>query len=134
LLSETLRTLDKITPRAQNEDDASYAPILKREDGVIDWDRSAKEISDGVLGFQPFPSSFSYRNGHKVTIWRTAVRDSVNAELGTVASIDKETFDVACGDGSGLSVLEVQPEGKRRMSAADFVNGMRLKVGDRFSN
>jgi methionyl-tRNA formyltransferase len=134
LLSETLRTFDIIAPSAQEEADASYAPILKREDGVIEWDRSAKEISDRVRGFQPFPSSFSYRNGRKVTIWRTAVRDSANAELGTVASIDKETFDVACGDGSGLSVLEIQPEGKRRMSAADFVNGMRLKVGDRFTS
>jgi len=134
LLSETLRTLDKIAPRSQNEDDASYAPILKREDGVIEWDRSAKEISDRVRGFQPFPSSFSYRNGRKVTIWRTAVRALVNGEPGTVASIDKETFDIACGDGSGLSVIEAQPEGKRRMSAADFANGMRLKVGERFSN
>jgi len=134
LLSETLRTSDKITPVAQNEADASYAPLLKREDGVIEWDRTAKEIADRVRGFQPFPSSFSHRNGRRVTIWRTAVRDSVNGEPGTVASIDKETFDVACGDGSGLSVIEVQPEGKRRMSAADFVNGMRLKVGDRFTS
>ena len=134
LLSETLRTLDKIVPRAQDEDDASYAPILKREDGVIEWDRSAKEISDRIRGFQPFPASFSYRNERKITIWRTAVRDLVNAEPGTVASIDKETFDVACGDGSGLSVIEVQPEGKRRMPAADFVNGMRLKVGDKFAS
>jgi methionyl-tRNA formyltransferase len=134
LLSETLRTLDKITPVAQNEDDASYAPILRREDGIIEWDRTAKEIADRVRGFQPFPTSFSHQNGRRVTIWRTAVRDFVNGEPGTVASIDKETFDVACGDGSGLSVIEVQPEGKRRMSAADFVNGMRLKVGDRFTS
>src|SRR5688572_6747084 len=134
LLSETLRTLDKIPPRAQDEAEASYAPLLKREDGLIVWDRSAKEIADRVRGLQPFPSSFSYRNGQKITIWRAAVRDLVGGELGTVASIDKETFDIACGGGSGLSVIEVQPEGKRRMSAADFVNGMRLKVGEVFGS
>ena len=134
LLSETLRTLDKIVPKEQDETEASYAPILKREDGLIEWDRSAREIADRIRGFQPFPSSFSYRNGQRVTIWRSAVRDLVGAELGTVASIDKETFDIACGGGSGLSVIEVQPEGKRRMSAADFVNGMRLKIGDVFGS
>lgn len=134
LISETLRTLDKIAPRAQDEAEASYAPLLKREDGLIVWDRSAKEIADRVRGLQPFPSSFSYRNGQKITIWRAAVRDLVGGELGTVASIDKETFDIACGGGSGLSVIEVQPEGKRRMSAADFVNGMRLKVGEVFGS
>jgi methionyl-tRNA formyltransferase len=134
LLSKTLRTLDKIPPRAQDEAEASYAPLLKREDGLIVWDRSAKEIADRVRGLQPFPSSFSYRNGQKITIWRAAVRDLVGGELGTVASIDKETFDIACGGGSGLSVIEVQPEGKRRMSAADFVNGMRLKVGEVFGS
>ena len=134
LLSETLRTLDKIPPRAQDEAEASYAPLLKREDGLIVWDRSAKEIADRVRGLQPFPSSFSYRNRQRITIWRAAVRDLVGGELGTVASIDKETFDIACGGGSGLSVIEVQPEGKRRMSAADFVNGMRLKVGEVFGS
>ena len=134
LISKTLRTLDKIPPRAQDEAEASYAPLLKREDGLIVWDRSAKEIADRVRGLQPFPSSFSYRNGQKITIWRAAVRDLVGGELGTVASIDKETFDIACGGSSGLSVIEVQPEGKRRMSAADFVNGMRLKVGEVFGS
>ena len=119
---------------AQDDAEASYAPILKREDGLIDWNRSAKEIADRVRGFQPFPSSFSYRNGQKVTIWRSAVRDSIGAEPGTVASIDRETFDVACGAGSTLSVIEVQAEGKRRMSATDFVNGTRLKVGDLFGS
>jgi methionyl-tRNA formyltransferase len=132
LLAETLRTLNNIVPRVQDEAGASYAPIMKREDGLIDWDRAASEIANRVRGFQPFPSSFSYLNGQKVAIWRAAVRDLIGAEPGTVASIDKETFDIACGNGSGLSVLEVQPEGKRRMSAADLVNGMRLKIGDVF--
>ena len=134
LLSETLRTLDKIVPRVQDEAEASYAPIMKREDGLIEWDRSASEIADRVRGFQPFPSSFSYLNGQKVTLWRAAVLDLVSAEPGMVATIDRETFDIGCGDGSGLSVIEVQLEGKRRMSAADFVNGMRLKVGDIFGS
>ena len=134
LLSETLRTLETIVPKSQKDSEASYAPILKREDGLIDWDRSGKEIADRVRGFQPFPSSFSYRNGQKVTIWRAVVCDTVNAEPGAVANIDKETFDIACGGGSGMSVIEVQAEGKRRMSAADFVNGMRLQVGDIFGS
>jgi len=129
LLSETLSKLDKIDPRAQEGDDASYAPILKREDGLIEWDRSAKEIVDRVRGFQPFPSSFTFRNGHRLTIWRAVAGSDADAELGTVVQIDKGTFDVACGGGS-LSVLEVQPEGKRRMTADDFVNGTRLKVGE----
>ena len=134
LLSETLQTLENITPREQDESDASYAPILKREDGSIEWDRPAKEIADRVRGFQPFPSSFSYLNGQKVTIWRVDVRDAANAEAGTVTAVEREGFDVACGDSSVLSVLELQPEGKRRMSAADYTNGARLSPGDRFGN
>jgi methionyl-tRNA formyltransferase len=134
LLSETLRKLDKIVPRAQDDAEASYAPILKREDGLIDWDRSAKEISDRVRGFQPFPSSFSYRNGKRLVIWRAVAGGSGNAEPGTVTGIDEETFDIVCGGGSALSVLEVQPEGKRRMSAANYVNGSRLKLGEAFGS
>jgi methionyl-tRNA formyltransferase len=134
LLSETLRRLDEIIPQSQNEGEASYAPILKREDGLIEWDRSAKEITDRIRGFQPFPSSFTFRNGKKITVWRAIAGGTIRGEPGTVASIDSDTFEVACGDGSVLSVMEIQPEGKRRVSAADYVNGVRLKVGDKFGS
>ena len=70
LLSETLRRHDEISPRPQDHDKASFAPILKREDGLIDWSLSADQVANRVRGFQPFPGSFTSYNGLKLTIWK----------------------------------------------------------------
>jgi len=136
LLSETLDRINEIQPGKQDEAAASYAPILKREDGLIDWNLSAEELSNRVRGFQPFPSSFTFYNGLRLTIWKATPAPytaSNSTPVATIISLDNKVIDVACGSDTVLSVSEVQPEGKKRMSAADFVNGNRVKVGDGFN-
>jgi methionyl-tRNA formyltransferase len=132
LLSQTLSDLSEIKPSKQNDTEASFAPILKREDGLIDWNCSARSIADRVRGFQPFPSSFTFRQGQKLTIWTASPTEAAfNATgVGVVLRTDRTEFTVGCGGGTALSVKEVQPENKRRMSAADFINGAHLKVGE----
>lgn len=132
LLSETLSKLNEIEPRKQDDAEATHAPIMKRDDGVIDWNLSAGEIAARVRAFQPFPSSYTFRDGQKLTIWNAAQAEGVfNAVgAGAIVNIDKTEFIVGCGGGTALAVREVQPENKRRMSAADFTNGSHLKAGE----
>lgn len=135
LLSETLTNLDKIRLQKQNEVSVTHAPILHRDDGLIDWNRSASEIVNRVRGFQPFPSSFTFRDGARVTIWKA---NSVSSELvsgpGSIVQIDKDSIIVTCGVKTALAIKEVQIEGKRRMPVVDFLNGVKLKVGETLGN
>jgi len=132
LLSETIHDLSSIEPQQQDHSSATLAPIMKREDGLIDWTMPADAITNRVRGFQPFPSSFTFRSGQKLTIWNSSQADAVfNATgSGVVLNADKSEFIIGCGGGTALSVREVQPEGKRRMSSGDYINGSHLSVGE----
>jgi methionyl-tRNA formyltransferase len=127
VLSETLGSLTTITPRIQDHSAATLAPILKKEDGLIDWTRPAIEIANRVRGFQPFPTSFTFLNGGRLTIWRAAAGDS-GGRPGEVTHATGDELAIACGDGV-LRVTELQPEGKRRMNVRDFLNGAKIEVG-----
>jgi methionyl-tRNA formyltransferase len=139
LLSETLARLDEIEPRAQREDEATHAPILRREDGLIDWRLSATEIERRVRGFQPFPNSYTIFRSQRLVVWRArpvVTGDSVAALYagrapGEMIVAQIGGLMIACGEGGLIELLEVQPEGKRRMSARDFVNGLRPWLGER---
>ncbi len=135
LLIGTLDRIGMIESRKQNDSLASYAPILKRDDGLIDWTLDASTINDRVRGFQPFPSSFTNYKDRRVTIWKakTVGQISSNGAMpGTIVSVGNKLLTVVCGSGSALAIEEMQPEGKRRMPAADFINGSRVQVGQRF--
>ncbi len=132
LLSETLSGLDAIVPKPQNHDLATFAPIMKREDGLIDWSMTAKEISDRVRGFQPFPSAFTYIDGTKLTLWRAFPGEApsdANTGEGRIVEAHGDIFIVSCGSGTTLKIDEIQPEGKRRMPVRDFLNGSKPQVG-----
>lgn len=132
LLSETLGDFSSIEPKPQDHESMSLAPIMKREDGRIDWNLSAVEIANRVRGFQPFPGSFTSRGGQKLTMWKSSpieIEMPTNI-VGNVLRVERTNFVVECGEGSALMIEEVQPEGKRRMSAADFINGSHLSVGE----
>lgn len=130
LLVETLRDWDRIQPVLQDHDMASFAPILKREDGLIDWDMSARNIANRVRGFQPFPTAFTSTGGLKLKLWRASALSQVaNESAGTVIEARGDQLRVVCGSGSVLKIDELQPEGKRRMSTRDFLNGFRLEAG-----
>ena len=133
LLSETIAGLGEIKLMAQDHAKASIAPIMRRHDGLINWNLNAQEISDRVRGFQPFPTAFSVYNGAKLTIWKAfpAVDfELIQARAGEVIVAKGDDLFVNCGNGSVLSIKELQPEGKRRMPTRDFLNGVRLVAGD----
>lgn len=133
-LSETLSRYDELVPRPQDELQASFAPIMKKEDGLISWMLSAAEISRRVRGFQPFPTAFTFYKEKKLTLWKA--RQEVSGAGFQVSNVG-ETLDakgdnllVACGGDSVLKIEELQLEGKRRMSARDFLNGVKLQIGE----
>jgi methionyl-tRNA formyltransferase len=130
LMVHTLPGLEAgtIQPRKQDNSQASLAPILKKEDGRIDFSLSAREILNRLRGFQPWPGAYSLFRGKNLQIWRAAEIDR-----GLPASelqVEGERLFVGCGQESALELLELQVEGKKRTSAADFVRGYRPKVGE----
>ena len=133
LLSETLKNLDKIKPNKQAEAEASYAPILTKEDGRIFWDSRAATICNHIRGFQPFPTAFTSLQGKKLTIWKAAEVKTrkLNSETpGEILESKNENLLVACGEETVLKIEELQIEGKRRMKTRDFLNGTKLKAGE----
>ena len=133
LISETLKNIDHLDRKPQNHNDATFAPILKKEDGLIDWSTTAVEVERRVRGFQPFPTSYTFHYGARFTIWKAAPsNEGVDGILqpGTVIEAAGSRLFVQCGGNSALVIEEIQPEGKRRMPVRDFLNGAKLKPGD----
>jgi methionyl-tRNA formyltransferase len=131
LMIQTLRGLSEgtIRPESQKDDDATLAPILKKEDGRIDFNRNAHEIYNRLRAFQPWPGAFTTFRGKalNITAAKPAAEKIPRAEL----LVRDDKLFVGCGNSTGLELLEVQPEGKKRISARDFVHGYRPKVGER---
>ncbi len=134
LLGETLARLDELTPRPQRDRDATFAPILEKEDGVINWSQSAFDIERRVRGFQPWPNAYTSFKSRGLTIWSADPTENPNSDgaPGEVIVADRNNLVVSCGEQTGLRLIDVQPEARKRLSARDFINGMHLKVGDRF--
>ena len=135
ILLETLDGLARGTLTAQPQDhaQATLAPILKKEDGRIDWARPAEEIARRVRGLLPWPGTVtSTAEGDlKVLRARAEAPAAADAPPGTVISYDREGILVAAGGGTRLRLLDVQPESRRPMSAAAFAAGARLRPGAR---
>lgn len=133
VLSETLTSYKSITPTAQDDTAATLAPIMKKEDGLISWMLSAKEIVDRVRGFQPYPTAFTFYKDKKLTIW-SAVETDGDHELrapGEIVAAAGDSMWVSCGGKSVIAISELQIEGKRRMPVRDFINGMKPVVGEK---
>ncbi len=130
LISETLRNLDAIEPRAQLDADATFAPILKRENGLIDWSMDAFAIARRVRGFQPWPNAYTLLDSRRLIIWRaTPEQIELSITYGQVVEARSDRLVVSCGHSTLLRIAELQPEGGRRMSARDFINGKYVKDG-----
>jgi len=134
LLGETLSKLEFITPRPQHDRDATFAPILKKEDGLINWSHSAFAIERRIRGLQPWPNAYTTFNSKSLILWEAQPSMSVTSGIanGELIVAQRDELVVQCGERTALRVLEVQPEARKRMAARDFINGMHLKVGDRF--
>jgi methionyl-tRNA formyltransferase len=133
LLVETIAGLKagNLTPQAQDESKVTYAPVLKKEDGLIDWNLPAASIERRVRGFNPWPSAYTYLAGHLLKIHRArAIEMAEKAAPGEVLKADKEGLWIATGDGA-LSFEEVQLENRKKMTAREFLNGTRIEKGAR---
>ena len=140
LVLETLEGLERgtLVPRAQDPAQASYAPMLKREDGRIRWEATATEIYNRMRGFAPWPGAFAEFRGKRVHLWgRPIAAKDVSTDAraaaapGTVRVAGQQLL-VACGANTWLELTEVQPEGRRHMSAREFAAGARIQPGERW--
>ena len=132
LLSETLRDLSHLTAVKQDDSLATFAPIMTKEDGRIDWSDPAEKIVRMIRGFQPFPTTYATLEGKKLTIWKALSQtDSSDAEPGTVLVAKGDDLVVKCGGTTALKIVELQLEGKRRMPARDILNGGLIRVGSK---
>lgn len=132
LLVATLAGIAAIVPRKQDPTQATLAPILKKEDGLIDWRRPAREIHNRVRGFQPWPGAFTHFRGHALHIWKSRAAEGT-AALAPGALRSRRGLFAGCGDSTVLELLEVQLEGRKRVTACDFANGARLADNEIFT-
>ena len=121
----------------QDETQATYAPRLTKEEGLIDWTQSASQIHNRVRGLYPWPHAYTFFKGTRLIVLRSVVatrNESVAAtNPGTITGVTSDAIHVATADGA-LAILDVQPEGRRAMRAHDFLLGHRLATGETFSN
>ena len=133
LMVETLAGLEAgtLVGRKQDEAQATLAPILTREDGAIDFSRTARQIYDRWRGFQPWPGAHTLLRGKKLIVHRMHVGAESGIEAGVMRAVGEE-MAVGCGGSVGAVVFdEVQMEGRRRMSAAEFLRGFQVRSGER---
>jgi methionyl-tRNA formyltransferase len=136
LMVKTLHGLEAgtVTPMEQNHSEATIAPILKREDGAIDFAMSATQIYNRWRAFQPWPGAFTTLRGKKLIVHRMAIhgieKSHVHGAPGELR-VEGERLTAGCGHGSMLEIVELQLEGKKRMSAAEFLRGFQVRSGER---
>jgi methionyl-tRNA formyltransferase len=130
LMVETLRGLQAgvVHPRAQDNSQATLAPILKKEDGLIDFSNSAAEIFNRMRGFQPWPGAYTKFRGKNLQVLKARPARQVISRSELKAEADR--LLVGCGQNSALEILELQLEGKKRTTAHDFIQGYRPKPGE----
>ncbi|HVI05405.1 MAG TPA: methionyl-tRNA formyltransferase, partial [Sphingomicrobium sp.] len=133
LMLETLRGLEQgtIQPLPQDHTRATLAPLLKKEDGVIDFQQTAEEIRNRLRGFQPWPGVFTTFRGNalKLLAAKRAQEKVGQAEL----LVKSDRLFVGCGHDTALELLEVQPEGRKHLGSRDFIHGYHPQTGERLA-
>lgn len=137
LLKETIpsivaRTNERIS---QNDEEATFAHNISREQERVDWNKDARSIFNQVRGLHPWPVAYTTLGGENVKLWVVEVgKTTADAKPGEVVSIEKDRFEVCAGNGKTVAILELQPAGKKRMSAQDYLRGTgaKLTIGDIF--
>ncbi|ATP39300.1 methionyl-tRNA formyltransferase [Solibacillus sp. R5-41] len=137
LLKETLPAIIACTNEriVQNEDEVTYARNISREQELMDWNKEARTLYNQVRGLHPWPVAYTTFEGSNFKIWWAKLGETAtNATPGEVIKIAKDHFEVATGDGNTLALYDVQPAGKKRMTAEEFLRGTgsKLQIGDRF--
>ena len=136
LVANTLHKLEggEIAPRAQDASQASYAPLLKKEHGRIDWSLSSQQIYNRIRGLAPWPGAYTTFRGQLCHIWgRPAdAQKAAPDELPGTIAVNHAAVDVTCGGGSRLRLEAVRLEARKRITAREFVNGAHLAPGEPF--
>jgi methionyl-tRNA formyltransferase len=144
LLVRTLAEIDTIVPEKQNEAEATYAPVLTKADGLIDWTQPAAVIANRLRGLTPWPGAWTHFRGQVLHIHKAVVNTTYAAESsrnrqgaghapGTLIPAKRRLL-VSCGEDTTLELLEVQLEGRKRVSGEAFANGQRLKENERLES
>lgn len=130
LLIEGLGAIEKggIKAIPQDNSKSSYAPMLKKEDGQIDWTKGAEDIYNMVRGMDPWPGAFTYYKGELWKVWKVRHGDTGKGRPGEILTADKDRIDVVSKD-SVISILEIQPANKKRMPVSDFLRGNKIEKG-----
>ncbi len=130
-IEKTLELFDngKVPRTVQNEEEATYAPMLKKEMAEIDFNKSAEEIHNLVRGMNPWPTAFTFFEGKTLKVHEAVAAEGFNGDPGEL--LDEKRFIVGCKE-NAIELITVQPEGKNKMSGADFIRGRRLQKGASF--
>jgi len=137
LLKETLPLIIEGTNNRipQDETKVTFAHNISREQERVNWANSARTVFNQVRGLTPWPTAYTTLNGENVKLWSVREGDSLtNQPPGQVVKINKESFEIATGDGKSIVILELQPAGKKRMTSQDYLRGTgsKLAIGDQF--
>lgn len=140
MMVDTLLKLEsgELLPRPQDDSQATYAPPIKKEEGLVDWRKSAAEIYNGIRAFEPWPGAYTRFRGKLCHVWGKPAA-GIPVESGAVAEYGKiiqhgRALAVACGSKTFLELESVRPEGRKRVTASEFANGARLTGNDRFTS
>lgn len=129
LIAETLVKLEKgeVSRQVQNEDEATYAPIITKETGFIDWSKTAREIINLIRGCNPWPVASTTYKGEILKIYSAEMGDPTSSPAGTILGIKNKCLEVACGDKSIL-IKEIQFFGGKRMTVESYINGHEIDL------
>lgn len=136
LLVETLASIEKGTAirRSQNDAEATYAAKIAKDEQKLDFSCTAQEVHNKIRGMSPYPAAYAMLGGKSVKLYDSAVCESdtdAGASAGQILSLSPDGAVIACGKGA-IKVASFKPEGSKRLSAADMINGRKLALGDRF--
>ena len=137
LLKETLPLIieGKNERIPQDEEKVTFAHNISREQERVNWSNSSRDVFNQVRGLTPWPTAYTTFHGENVKLWSVKEGDRVTSQTpGEVVKINKESFEVATGDGKSIVIFELQPAGKKRMTAQDYLRGTgsKLSIGDQF--
>ncbi|MBQ4603878.1 MAG: methionyl-tRNA formyltransferase, partial [Clostridia bacterium] len=133
VLEKTIIALEKgqLKPEKQNHEEFTYASMLSKELSPIDWTMTARQVHNKIRGLSPWPSANAKLGGKTVKIHRSVLSDAKGKSAGEIVEAGKRLV-VACGDMNCIEILNLQAEGKKAMSASDYMRGNPVNIGDKF--
>ena len=131
-ITEALPLLEagKLVPEKQDDTKTCYAALITKEMGKLDFTKTAAELDRLIRGLTPWPSAYTHYHGKQLKIWKAIPMATAHKEApGTILMVNKDSFEVAASEGS-LKVMELQLEGKKRMTTHDFLLGVKIQPGE----